>query len=52
MIYIPITMEQLFKVAADGNPTTLRARLKLGVPPIEVMTAEGLPSNLVRNRLL
>ena len=36
-----ISIEQLFKAAADGNPTTLRARLKLGVPPIEVMTAMG-----------
>ncbi len=37
-----ISIEQLFKAAADGNPTTLRARLKLGVPPIEVMTALGV----------
>ncbi len=37
-----ISFEQLFKAAADENPTTLRARLKLGVPPIGVMTALGV----------
>ncbi len=43
-----ISIEQLVKAAADGNPTTLRARLKLGVPPIEVMTA--LDGAVVRRR--